>query len=72
MQTLVVDCCTPHQPEGVCPSQPVFLPSHLGGKQVREGGAGSELGPKPKPSPRGGAAKAKEQKSLCADAQATD
>ena len=54
------------------PSATVFIPSHLGGKQMREGGARSELGPKPKLSPRGGATKEKEQKSICADAQATN
>lgn len=39
---------------------------------MRAGGARSELGPKPKLSPRGGATKEKEQKSLSADAEVTN
>ena len=57
----------------MCLNQPLpFAPSSLGGEKTPEGGAHAEVGLKPKLSPKGGANKEEEWKSLCAAAQAVD
>ena len=53
-------------------SAAAFAPSFLGGEQTPDGGAHSEVGPKPKLSPRGSPTKEEEQKSLHASAQTMD
>ena len=65
---------TPPWPEWASVSQSAtsFTPSRLGREQMPEGGTHTEVGLKPKLSPRGSATREEEWKSLCAAAHAVD